>query len=276
MHQSDAPGRRAKMRRSRLVVIALTAVAVVSCTTNNAEQAKPQATSSPSSAAAPTSEHHHTHQPAGLSLKTNSPAGDITMPGHVHAHAGMEMASSEACNTIPTPAEQLAAVDLVNRSWAGARQYESLDAARADGYRPVTPVGQQVVHYINSDYYVNTMLGGTALNTSHPQSLVYANTSKGAVLVAVMFMAAFWGETPQPGGCLTQWHVHTNLCINRSLEVVGDTDTGCPPGSANRPTPPMLHIWFVPVPGGPTAVDASDADTVAAAEKVAAPPNGVA
>jgi len=26
---------------------------------------------------------------------------------------------------------------------------------------------------------------------------------------------------PQPGGCLTQWHVHTNLCLSRGLGVVG-------------------------------------------------------
>jgi hypothetical protein len=38
----------------------------------------------------------------------------------------------------------------------------------------------------------------------------------------------------------------------------------------------MMHVWFVPIPGGPTAVDATDAQVVQAAEQVAAPHNGTA
>jgi hypothetical protein len=38
----------------------------------------------------------------------------------------------------------------------------------------------------------------------------------------------------------------------------------------------MLHVWFVPVPGGPTAVDAPDAQVVTAAEQVAGPANEIA
>jgi hypothetical protein len=116
--------------------------------------------------------------------------------------------------------------------------------------------------------------GGAVLDTAHPQSLVYANTPKGAVLVAAMFMAAPHRATPQPGGCLTQWHVHTNLCVKRGAGVVGEAGPGCPAGSRNRVTPPMLHVWFAPIPGGPTAVDATDAQVVHAAERVASPPNG--
>ena len=41
-------------------------------------------------------------------------------------------------------------------------------------------------------------------------------------------------------------------------------------------TPPMTHIWFVPIPGGPTAIDASSQQVVQAAERVAAPANGTA
>ena len=41
-------------------------------------------------------------------------------------------------------------------------------------------------------------------------------------------------------------------------------------------TPPMLHIWYVPIPGGPTAVDASDAQIVTAASRVSAPANPTA
>jgi hypothetical protein len=44
----------------------------------------------------------------------------------------------------------------------------------------------------------------------------------------------------------------------------------------NRVTPAMIHVWFVPIPGGPTAIDASDQQVVRAAEHVAAPANGTA
>jgi hypothetical protein len=36
----------------------------------------------------------------------------------------------------------------------------------------------------------------------------------------------------------------------------------------------MMHVWFVPIPGGPTAIDASDAQIVHAAEQAAAATRG--
>jgi len=119
------------------------------------------------------------------------------------------------------------------------------------------------------------------LDLTEPQSLVYANTPGGAVLAAAMYITSPGGSTPQPGGCLTQWHVHTNLCLSRSLGVTGVVRPGssaasCPAGSRNRVTPPMMHIWFVPIPGGPTAIDASNQQVVHAAEQVAGPGNGTA
>jgi hypothetical protein len=38
----------------------------------------------------------------------------------------------------------------------------------------------------------------------------------------------------------------------------------------------MMHTWFVPIPGGPTAIDASNQQVVRAAERVAGPGNGTA
>jgi hypothetical protein len=217
---------------------------------------------------------------APVHLATSSPAGFITDPDPgMQMEPGMKMASPVACTTSATAAQQRAAVQLVNASWRGAQQYRSLAAARAAGYRPVTPSGLPVVHYLNPAFYRDTLLGGPVLDTSQPQALVYANTPKGAVLVAAMYITTPRGATPQPGGCLTQWHVHTNLCLRPGLGVVGVTGAGrpaCPAGSRNRVTPAMMHIWFVPIPGGPTAVDAPDAQVVRAAGQVAAPPNGTA
>jgi hypothetical protein len=213
-----------------------------------------------------------------ISLTTDSPAGPVRMPNpDMQMEAGMQMAGG-ACTKSPTTQQQSAAVDLVNISWADAKKYQSLAAAKNAGYRPVTPTGKAVVHYINPANYRATAKGGTVIDPSAPQSLVYANTPNGAVLVATMYIAApRSGSTPDPGGCLTQWHVHTNLCFSRgSRAVVGIADPKCPAGSVNRVSPPMLHVWFVPIPGGPTAVDASDAQIVHAAEHVAGPHNGTA
>lgn len=215
-----------------------------------------------------------------IKLSTTSPAGDITMPNPDAQMAdGMAMASSTACTATPTARQQQAAVAMVNTSWRDSQKYQSLAAAKAAGYRPITPTGAAVVHYLSPAAYRATISGGPVLDYTDPQSLVYANTPRGAVLAAAMYITIPHGPTPQPGGCLTQWHVHTNLCLNKGHGVVGEVGSDgstCPAGSRNRVTPPMIHVWFVPIPGGPTAVDAPDAQVVHAAEQVSAPANGTA
>jgi hypothetical protein len=217
---------------------------------------------------------------AAIKLANRTPAGDITMPSpDMQMMQGMRMASPKPCVATPSAAQQQAAVRFVDTSWQGAQKYRSLAAAQAAGYRAITPRGAPVVHYLNPAYYLATARGGPVLNTGDPQSLVYANTPKGAVLVAAMYITSPGGPTPQPGGCLTQWHVHTNLCLTRGLGVVGEIGPGqasCPAGAHNRVTPAMIHVWFVPIPGGPTAIDAPDRQVVQAAERVAAPRNGTA
>ena len=212
-----------------------------------------------------------------IHLTTTSPAGAITMPDpDMQMAAGMKMASSSTCTATPTGQQQQAAVSLVNLSWTDAQKYRSLAVAKAAGYQAVTPTGQAVVHYINRANYLASVTGGQVIDPAAPQSLVYANTPHGAVLVAAMFITSPGGPTPQPGGCLTQWHIHTNLCFARGQGVVGEADPACPTGSTNRVTPAMLHVWFVPIPGGPTAVDASDSQVVHAADQVSSPANAPA
>jgi len=223
----------------------------------------------------------HMNMPAtdtSVRLATQSPAGEITMPApNMQMAAGMKMADPTPCVARPTAAQQRAAVSLVNASWQQARKFQSLAVAKAAGYVPLTPTGRAVVHYVNPAYYIAMLLGGPVLNTAKPQSLVYANTPRDAVLAAAMYITSRGGATPQPGGCLTQWHVHTNLCISRGFHVVGvlsAADPTCPAGSRNRITPAMMHIWYVPIPGGPTAIDATDQQIVSAAERVPSPANG--
>jgi hypothetical protein len=215
-----------------------------------------------------------------ISLATTSPGGDITMPApNMQMEAGMQMAIPTTCDTAPTAAQQAAAVRLVDNSWQDASRFRSLAVATAAGYVPITPPGLSVVHYLNYQYYLATLRGGPVLNFAEPQSLVYANTPKGAVLVAAMYIDPDGTATPQPGGCLTQWHVHTNLCTTALGFVVGlktAANPVCPAGSTNHVSPPMMHVWFVPIPGGPTAIDASDQQIVTAAEQVGGFGNGSA
>ena len=217
-------------------------------------------------------------QNVAVHLKTSSPAGAITMPRPMmQMEAGMKMATGP-CTAAPTAAQQATTVALVNRSWKAAQKFRSLATAKADGYVPITPPGLPVVHYLNLKYYQRSLSGGPVINPAEPQSLVYANTPNGAVLAASMFLAAP-GTThpPQPGGCLTQWHLHTNLCFGSFGTVVGLTHGGaCAAGSVHRITPPMFHIWYIPIPGGPTAVDAPDRQVVRAAEHVRSPANATA
>jgi hypothetical protein len=209
---------------------------------------------------------------ASLSLPTSTPGGSISMPSpNMQMMPGMKMASPVMCTSAPNKTQQQAAVSLVDTSWRGAERFRSLAAAEAAGYFPITPTGAKVVHYLNIKYYIHTMEGGPILDATEPQSLVYANTPKGAVLAAAMYISPKGFGTPQPGGCLTQWHVHTNLCTT-SLGVVTGVISAvtptCPAGSANKVSPPMMHVWFVPIAGGPTAIDAPDAQIVRAAERV--------
>lgn len=214
-----------------------------------------------------------------LSLPTTSPAGNITWPLPMGAMgAGMQMVTPN-CSTEPTAAQETAAVSLVDQTVSAVAPLESLAVAKAAGYIPITPSGAPVVHYANPAYLATSQ----TLDPGAIESLVYANTSHGAILVAAMYAMANnqVGQTPpMPGGCLTEWHVHTNLCFsNTSGVVVGTEHNGlCAAGSANHVTQPMIHVWLAPIPGGPLVVDAPDAQVVAAASQlpVPNPPNPTA
>jgi hypothetical protein len=209
-----------------------------------------------------------------LSLATTSPAGNIVWPASMgQMENGMQMAGPE-CTADPTLSQQQAAVDLVDQTVADTTPYRSLTAAKAAGYVAITPSGRPVVHYVNPAYYSRTKSPSQVLNPQGPQSLVYANTPTGPVLVAAMYIMPTGSTdsgTPNPGGCLTQWHIHTNLCFNGRSQVVGiDTSGTCPSGSANSTTQPMMHVWLAPVPGGPLTVDAASRQIVDAAKTLPA------
>lgn len=210
-----------------------------------------------------------------LSLPTTSPAGPITWPDDMATMAsGMQMAEPN-CTAQPTTAQQQTAVELVDQTVTAAEKYTSLAAAKAAGYIPITQSGKRIVHYINPTIYKQ----GVALSPSDIPALVYVNTSHGAVLSAAMYLVPKGATPPQPGGCLTQWHIHTDLCFGTG-GVVGTQSaaSSCPSGSVNKVTQPMMHVWLTPVAGGPLAPDPAALSEYEAANQmpVLSSPNGTA
>jgi hypothetical protein len=165
------------------------------------------------------------------------------------------------CDAKPTSQQVLGATQYVQATSAAVAKYRNLSAATAAGYVPITNLHYPVVHYINPSY-MNTK---DVMNPTTVDSLVYATTPYGPVLVAAMYLMPGPGDGPMPYGCLVQWHAHTNLCTSSTTHQI-DGFTPCPAGSYHYgSTPMMTHVWQVPVAGGPLAIDPSDLQVVEAA-----------
>ncbi len=175
-------------------------------------------------------------------------------------------------------AEQSArATALIQASQRDLPKYAQVSAAMADGYTSIGDGGTGFEHYVKW-----TLLNdGRVLDTTAPESLVYAVRGGVKTLVSAMFMAD--KGTPitdktlvDYAGGLMQWHVHTNLCwlnLNGSMRVVGVTDSqgACRFGFIETDGSPMVHVWITPHECGPFAAlegvaagvaDASDAERV--------------
>lgn len=164
------------------------------------------------------------------------------------------------CTAAPTAAQMQAAVTLVQQTSAAVARYQELSAATAAGYVPITDPAYPVVHYVNPAY----LTAKDVLSPTHVQSLVYAFTPYGPVLVAAMYLMPQVGEPgPMPGGCLTQWHTHTNLCKNAAGTIAGFQP--CASGLEPTEVPEMMHVWQVPVPGGALTMDPTDLQVVESA-----------
>jgi hypothetical protein len=165
------------------------------------------------------------------------------------------------CATKPTAQQMLGATQYVQATSAAVSKYKNLSAALADGYVPITTTNYPVVHYLNFKY----MNRKDMMDPNAVDSLVYATTPYGPVLVAAMYLMPGQGNGPMPYGCLVQWHAHTNLCTSSRTGQI-DGLQPCDPGSHADPTTPfMTHVWQVPVAGGPLAIDPSDLQVVQAA-----------
>jgi hypothetical protein len=190
------------------------------------------------------------------------PAAEVVNLTTVSARtdAGHKMQTPN-CTATPTAEQMLGATQYIQATSAAVAKYRDLSVAKAAGYYPITNPGYPVVHYLNSAY----MNMKDLMNPNTVDSLVYATTPFGPVLVAAMYLMPGSGNGPMPYGCLVQWHAHTNLCTNDQTHMI-DGFTPCPPGTSHDgPTPMMTHVWQVPVAGGPLAIDPSDLQVVEAA-----------
>jgi hypothetical protein len=200
----------------------------------------------------------HEHGAGQVQASANNEAST----GHVHA-TGHDKASPHQHATgscQPTSAQRTTASKLVADTRLGLARFADLRDALAAGYAPHLRVREAVKHYFNPAYVTD----GRALDPARPEGLLYAFTPRGPVVVAAVYLTNRAGEPGKAvGGCLTQWHVHHNLCSSDPARgmITGlrTRDGACPRGQVPWAASPMLHTWVIDVPGGPFAahLDAS-------------------
>ena len=176
---------------------------------------------------------------------------DLATPDARHVHAG---AILQATNDVATPEQTAAASRLFSETRAAMLPFDDWHQAWAAGYRPGGPTNMPTSHWMNEAY----VKAGYVMDPRRPQGLVYANTRRGPVLLGAMFQMPRLNEFgPDPGGPLTAWHQHENICFTPfgfEFSLMTPFAT-CPLGAIDLSAPPMLHVWIVDNPGGPFAVD---------------------
>ncbi len=183
---------------------------------------------------------------------TTAWAVDLSRPDAQHIHAGAVL---QQTNDVATPEQKAAAAQLYAETKAAILPYEDWHRAWAAGYRPGGPQNMPSTHWMNQ----RNVDAGYVMDPQHPQGLVYANTSNGPVLLGAMFqMRGVDHFGPDPGGPLTAWHEHKNICVTPfgfEFSLMTPFAT-CPLGAIDITASPMLHVWIVDNPqGGPFAVD---------------------
>lgn len=178
-------------------------------------------------------------------------ATDLLRPGAGHQHVG---AVVQAAATVVTPEQQERANRLLADTTAAVAPYRDWRAAEAAGYRPPAGGPGGAVHWMNPAY-----AKGPILDPKRPQGLVYVLGRSGWTLVGAVFEMPRLGEFgPDPGGPITAWHQHVNLCLSPVGFAIGLASpyAGCPLGAVGMSFPAMLHVWVVDNPaGGPFGID---------------------
>lgn len=158
----------------------------------------------------------------------------------------------------PTPEQQRAANELVQRSRDAARRRGWYDFAQAtaDGFYPIA---DDPTHFANQHYLFDDAL----LDPVRPEVLMYAKTNQGRKLAGFMYYVRKPEEHGlQIGGPLTLWHYHVwpkGACLLRGMIPIDRPDaTGkCATGDFAHRSPEMLHVWLIDHPQGPFATNMS-------------------
>jgi len=166
---------------------------------------------------------------------------DLLRPAAGH-HAG---AVVQATASVPTPEQRAQADRLFEETAAAIAPYRDWRVAWAAGYRPAGPTAG-AVHWLNAAY-----ARGPILDPRRPQGLVYVRGRSDWVLAGAMFETPRLGEFgPDPGGPLTAWHEHQDLCVSPLGPAIGLASpyATCPLGAVGMSFPAMLHVWIVDNP----------------------------
>lgn len=151
----------------------------------------------------------------------------------------------------PTPEQQRAAEDLIERSHQAVRAHgwQDHEKALADGFHLML---YDVRHFQNDAF----LLDDRVLDPDRPEFLMYQRMPEGMALTGMMFLARSPDERgPQVGGPLTVWHFHhwkRIHCYRDGAILVGQAQRGqgCVEGVGSARSPEMLHVWLIDRPGG--------------------------
>jgi hypothetical protein len=195
--------------------------------------------------------------------------GSVTPPGHNHGGTS----TPPGATTPPTTEQQAAAGQLVSDTKSGIARLADYNTAVTEGYKQITPyvLGQGAskygpAHFYNAAYDKD----GQLLDPSKPEALVYFKMPGGKmILLGAMFLAPI-GQGPTPGGALTTWHTHDNLCAGINGITLKNQQGECPTGAkALTEKEEMMHVWIFDNPDGPFAHNLTAADYRAALKQLA-------
>jgi hypothetical protein len=157
-------------------------------------------------------------------------------------------------DVLPTPEQERAAEELVERCYAAAERHGwyDFDKGAADGFERIKDDGR---HFRNTGY----MLDDRILDPDRPENLMYYPTPTGKyALAGFMFFVRSrdeWG--PQIGGPLTLWHYHIwkrkRCFIHDLITVAWAKNDECEEGVGLHRSGEMMHVWLIDHPRGPFA-----------------------
>ena len=161
-----------------------------------------------------------------------------------------------APGTTPTAAQQRAADELVERTFAATQKFgwHHAETAFAAGW---AKTHHDPHHYRNDAY----LLDDRILDPEHPEFLMYYQLEGQQHLAGVMYLARTRSEQGQQvGGPLTVWHFHTWRRAQCAIEGIMPRGWAAPDGSCKEGLPKhrsaeMIHVWLIDRPNGPFSTE---------------------